>query len=430
MRKLGVLLILGSRLLWGAGLDTLQLSNIQAGLARIDITPPIGVALGGYANRTGPASGVHDPLHAVILALSDGKQKAVIISLDLLQVMQAQGDAIRDSLLRITSIPPSFVMINASHSHGTPWLDTSIPYQTEVINKIIGGVRMALLRLQPVSIGYGEGVIDFNISRRYVDPSGKCKGILNPAGICDHRVKVLRLDTANNPAPLGVMMHAVCHANVFRQANTEVSADFPGAAKTYIEHVFGGSTTALYLQGCCGDVRANLPDLTDKEGGFGRSGNEGDMVWCGWSLGSEAVKVAARSRVRDFTKQRPVQMEIRAALATLELDADVKKYAEMPYKREKIENNRIRLPLQVVVVGPFWFISMPGEPVVEYGLQIEKMVPNSAPVFVLGYGAADAGYIPAQHMFAEGGYEAGCAYLPSCEEKILERLRQMIKDIQ
>jgi hypothetical protein len=123
-------------------------------------------------------------------------------------------------------------------------------------------------------------------------------------------------------------------------------------------------------------------------------------------------------------------MDIRAALATIELDADLKKYVEMPYKRETIHNGRIKLPLQVMTVGPYWFISLPGEPVVEYSLQIEKMVPNSAPVFVLGYSAADAGYIPVQHMFAEGGYEAGCAYLPSCEEKILDGIRHMIKSVQ
>lgn len=431
MKKFALfVLFLWPGLVFSTGLDTLQLSNIQAGLARIDITPPIGVPLGGYAARSGPATGIHDPLYAAILVLADGRQKAVLITVDLLQVMQAQGDAIRDSLLRICAIPPANVLINASHSHGTPWLETSTVYESDVIAKIVGGVRIALQRLQPVSIGYGEGQIDFNTSRRFIDASGKCIGILNPAGLCDHRVKVLRLDTASDPAPLGVIMHAVCHANVFRQANTEVSADFPGAAKSFVEHAFGKATTTLFMQGCCGDIRANLPGLTDKDEGYGRSGNEADMQWCGWSLGSEAVKVAVKSRVREQARQRPQQMQIRSALQVIELEADMKKYAMLPYKRETISNGRIRLPLQVIVVGPYWFIGLPGEPVLEYALQIEKMIPAGARAFVLGYAAADAGYIPVERMFAEGGYEAGCAYLPNCEGKILDRIRNMITSVQ
>jgi len=37
---------------------------IKAGAAIVDITPPVGLHLAGFAARTKPSEGVHDPLTA------------------------------------------------------------------------------------------------------------------------------------------------------------------------------------------------------------------------------------------------------------------------------------------------------------------------------------------------------------------------------
>ncbi|MCK4344651.1 MAG: neutral/alkaline non-lysosomal ceramidase N-terminal domain-containing protein, partial [Bacteroidales bacterium] len=276
----------------GQGIETITKTNLRAGVAKVDITPPIGIPLAGYSIRKGPATGIHDPLYAVVVVFSDGEKKAAIISLDIIQVSQLAGDAIRDSIKAATGIPGDYVIINASHTHGSPRLKTDIHYQNEVIRKIAGAVGIAVRRLRPVSLGYGEGEIDFNTNRRFIDEEGKCQGKLNPEGICDRRVKILRLDDGTSPAPMAVIMHAVCHANVFRNENTEISGDFPGIAKTFVEQAFGSGTTAMFLQGCTGDIRPNLPDIGPDGRGYGRNGSEADMTWCAWTLGTEAVKVA------------------------------------------------------------------------------------------------------------------------------------------
>src|SRR5262245_5745025 len=57
---------------------------LHVGAATIDITPPIGYPLWGYAaRRDQPSTGVHDPLHARALVLAVGKSKLAIVSLDL-----------------------------------------------------------------------------------------------------------------------------------------------------------------------------------------------------------------------------------------------------------------------------------------------------------------------------------------------------------
>jgi len=39
----------------------------------------------------------------------------------------------------------------------------------------------------------------------------------------------------------------------------KMSADFPGEAQTFVEAVYSNETSALFIQGCAGDIRPNLP---------------------------------------------------------------------------------------------------------------------------------------------------------------------------
>ena len=44
-------------------------SSLKAGLARTVITPPLGCPMGGYEDRAGGSTGVHDPLYATVMVL-------------------------------------------------------------------------------------------------------------------------------------------------------------------------------------------------------------------------------------------------------------------------------------------------------------------------------------------------------------------------
>ena len=56
-------------------------SNLRAGVAKVDITPPPGTKVVGHVRET---HGVRDPILAAILLLDDGKTKAAIVTLDLI----------------------------------------------------------------------------------------------------------------------------------------------------------------------------------------------------------------------------------------------------------------------------------------------------------------------------------------------------------
>jgi neutral ceramidase len=416
--------------------DPVPLSNLRAGVAKVDITPPLGLPLAGYADRKGPATGIHDPLHAAVIVFDDGKTRSAIVTLDVLDAGRAEGDEMQAAIAAAAAVPQDHILINFSHTHGSPSLRRHTPWRREVIAKVVGAVQLAANRLRPVSLGYGEGAIDFNINRRVITRDGKCIAGLNPNGICDRRVKVLRVDDGDAVAPLAVLMHAVCHANVYRMHNTEVTADFPGVAKRFVESSFGPRTTALFLQGCSGDVRANLPGspegYTNETADFGRSGNEADMTWCGWTLGAEALKVATRLRVQEEVRQRSPSFPIAAAQDMPGIIADMDRFRAISRPRYELRGDeRIDFPIRAMRLGDIWFVGLPGEPVVEYGLNIEKAMAGLGKVFVLGYTPGDVSYIPVARMLAEGGYEVeGGVWSQSSEQEILDGVQRLISQLR
>src|SRR5205807_4177910 len=115
--------------------------------------------------------------------------------------------AMRDEVAGATDIPPEHVLICASHSHGGPtvqglggetfgWLWGNPPdldYGRELARKVGGVVAMADRARRPVAVGFGLGEAHFNINRRRPQPGGQADTAPNPAGVVDHRVKVVKL---------------------------------------------------------------------------------------------------------------------------------------------------------------------------------------------------------------------------------------------
>src|SRR5690349_19143323 len=57
--------------------------GLQAGVAKVNLEPALGMAMGGYGARTGVAQGVLDPVQARVLAISDGRRTIALVTLDL-----------------------------------------------------------------------------------------------------------------------------------------------------------------------------------------------------------------------------------------------------------------------------------------------------------------------------------------------------------
>ncbi len=386
-------------------------SNLWAAVVKVDITPPGDTPVVGHVR---PTNGVRDPIRAAILLLQNEQTRAAIVTLDLINAPTEMVDDIRGAIGKPTDTPFDNILVATSHNHSGPGWSRDSAWSRETITKLATAAADAVQELRPVSIGYGEDRIDFNINRRKVI-NGRAVVRLNPDGPCDHRVKVLRIDDGRTLEPMSVLMHAVCHPCVFTWGDKltppfpngfpKISADFPGEAQTFVETIYGPTTKTLFLQGCAGDIRPNLPGVPY------RCGDDADIKWTGRNLGCAVVRAADRAVVREELSKRKTIYPLKVARSVIEL----------PGKKEKLA-----CEMQALRVGDFLLLTIPGEPMVEYGFQIEEAIADRAIPLVVGYANGSLGYICTAESHQYGGYEPNMSpLLPEAEPMILEELNRL-----
>ncbi|MCX6899472.1 MAG: hypothetical protein NT105_12310 [Verrucomicrobia bacterium] len=225
-----------------------EAAQLQAGVAKVDIT-----------DRTVP---VNDPLFAKALVLRDGTTTVAIITVDAVAIGQLgriKNDFlpnVRAQLQKEFNIPPSNVLINASHCHGVVCND----YEKRAMQ----AVRDACRNMVPVKIGAGRGREDrVSENRRLKLKDGSESDVRHAysvvpdeqvvaIGPMDPEIGLLRLDKQNGQ-PLAVVYNFAVHPiqTVPSRGNT---ADITGFASKAIEESLGDGALAIFLQGCCGDI--------------------------------------------------------------------------------------------------------------------------------------------------------------------------------
>ncbi len=385
-------------------------SNLKAGVAKVDITPDVVRDFDVVGHRR-KVNGVRDPLRAGVLILDDGETKAAIVTLDTIKAWNEMVTLARERIEQETGVPAANILIAASHNHSGPGFEPDSEWSRDLIQKLGIAAKQAASDMRAVSVGYGEDEIDFGINRRKVI-NGRAVVRLNEKGPNDPRVKVLRFDDGRSLTPMAVLMHAVCHPCFFTWGDKgslpypkgypKMSADFPGEAQSFVEMCYGGETSALFLQGCAGDIRPNLPGYPY------RCADEADIQWAGRDLGGAVVRALARNMIRENLRHRPEYYPIRIASSTVSLPG---------------KEGRIDAELFAMKIGPYLLLTMPGEPMVEYGFKLEKAIADRAIPIIIGYANGHVGYIATADAYQVGGYEpTRSPLLPEAEPILLEEL--------
>ena len=95
--------------------------TLVAGVARTDITPPLGIAHAGWGAQTHQrAASVELPLWATALALGDGEQTVVLVDLDTMYLFREEGLAGRNAVAELTGLPHSHIRLSYTHTHSGP----------------------------------------------------------------------------------------------------------------------------------------------------------------------------------------------------------------------------------------------------------------------------------------------------------------------
>jgi hypothetical protein len=79
--------------------------------------------------------------------------------------------------------------------------------------------------------------------------------------------------------------------------------------------------------------------------------------------------------------------------------------------------------MMAMKVGPFLFLTMPGEPMAEYVFKLEKAITDRSTPIIVGYSNGNIGYIATADAHKVGGYEPNRSVLkPEAEAIILKQL--------
>jgi len=397
------------------------------GLARADITPPVGIMLAGFAARKDPSDSVYDRLQAVAVAIDDDHTPLLIVGADLLGFYELTP-RIRAGITNATGIPGARIVLNGSHTHCGPCLRKAdlarhgtldVDYLTQLVDKVVDIACQAWKERSPGILRFGAGSCTLGTCRRKPDPDapGRVQRAMQPyyEGAHDHDVPVL---TVESPAGIlrGIVYSYACHPT--SRGGTSIGGGYPGLAHDYIEQQHPG-VIPCFLQGCGGDQKPRPPET--ESGQFGQRTIE-QVREIGKELGGAVCDVIARDGLE------PVCGPVRVTQTMLDLETEpldvewVRRNLDdkRDYVREWAQHNlalaeETALPITSIV--PFEMqtlafgtslvvVTLAAEATAEHGLQLKReLEPHFDHVLVLGYSNDIVGYVPVKRQISEGGYE-------------------------
>jgi neutral ceramidase len=383
--------------------------SLEAGVARADITPPIGLHMQGYPDPDSKrvATGVRDPLYARVLVLRVGEVRLAIVDLDLIAVFRPASLA---QLREATRQDVSNLVVAAIHTHSGPPVfrsDSAKPeaWETSALDKIAGAVHEAASHLVPAKLGIGYGECQIGHNRLRIERDGSVTWFEKdwtgtPTAPVDPTVAVLRVDDMGG-RPLAVLVNYACHPVIYAPDNRLYSADFPGVMTGVVEKAVGGSAICFFLQGGAGDINPNYAVSSLPQGAeefCRRTGEE---------LGRVAGGVAAKIQ----TVECP-DPSLQVAEDTMTIgsrwDAALWKAAD-PGSADRIDSmTKPAYELKVTTVlidKSIAILAVPGEPFVNFQLDWRARCPVHDCLF-MGYSDGYFGYFPTIRAAAWGGYGA------------------------
>ena len=416
---------------------------MKAGVAEIDITPPVGCWTCGPMH---PSTGVYDPLTATALVLEDADGKRVaIVGQDLLCVDWNLTEACMDTAAERAGA--DLVIINSSHTHSAPIYPcgrSTMKEQEKALadwpkrlpDLIAAVVAKAASRLVPVKLSWAREQVRIGHNRRFMNDEGTDVHMLpNPDGPDVPWIDVLVAEPIEPGEGVGlpavVFSHAA-HSVIVHQASLEIGTDYPGFARKHIKSLLSDrwpQTTPIFLQGCGANINAEPV-----------AGGLKDAEKAGIKLAEATVKAfdfltevqgkqlaCSRRTVMLPTCDPPPLAEIvektNAEKVALEKavsegnDAKVREIGDRIHAMDELRRisqtgKKIDYRAELFtcrIGGDFCISAIGAEAFCEYQLWIDKNSPYERNM-VLGYCGGSDGYLASDNELAlkeRGGYEAG-----------------------
>jgi len=431
-------------------------AELKAGAAKADITPEWPIYLGGYYYVNTRSKGVHDPLHSRVLALSDGANTVVTISMDVIIMGGVFATELKQMIQDKLGIPPENVTVTATHTHTGPegYYEEFGKYPKEydpklkldMQNKTLAAVVAAVEGMKPAKASVTTLSLPELMSNRH-----------NPDGPEDPTAVLLTVrDMDGNPVTGFLNMPS--HGTSAPAEQLLISADWPGRFTAAMESKLGEGSTFVFLQGATGNISPRGTDGDDPWQGIENYGQKlAGIVWeavgkagpgtsdfpvAGALKKFDNVPVRRKKTVMEFAaKMNDRIKEIQAS----DLPPDVKE-RQIGWQRERlgienfmqpmigsmrrVKDGRTSTTVQALRLGDSLLVAFPGEAIAEVSLEMRRRL-APATVAVLGYTNDHLGYLTTNEVYEQGGYEAGMGLCyPEATYKFMDTAETLAKNLE
>ncbi len=446
-------------------------AEFKIGVAIEDITPPIGMRVGG--NYVSPVSkGVHDPLLAKAIVFQQGETRAAIVVCDLTGVSLDISNQAREAASKATGIPVANIIVSATHTHGAPQYtgpirdlehakeiaahgrDSGEPidYTAHVAERCAKAIERANADAKPARLD--AGIADqpglafnrrFHMKNGFVrfNPGKKNPEIVKVAGPVDTALPILLVrDPEGKPRAsfVSFAMHVATYGGL------DWGADFPAHLQTGLREKLGPDFVSIFGEGTAGDINHidvsnDAPQLSTVEPQrIGGAITETMLKAIPTLKPVENPTLAARSakvnlpiaKVTEEQIARATDVYLRKVSATpdfyLLVESSRALQARDRRKRfgdfEPAEVQAIRLGNDTAIV------SLPHEVFVELGMSIKQASPFKNTI-VLSLAEDGGFYVPTRKAFAEGSYEVTtCPLEPGCGEALVATAVKLLNGLR
>lgn len=410
---------------------------MRASFEQVDITPPIGVPMGGNSRADSRNRGVHDPLYASILCIAEGESGSnYFVSFDLVALSDSLVDQVRNELARLGEVDPASAVFFATHTHSGPattggnGFDTTDysavdEWERTIAPQVAAGIVRAKNQLRQASMRVHRAEAPgFAFNRRLLDSDGHAH--MNwapvpadsvPAGPTDDRLTVWTfLDT--QARVIGALVHFTLHPAVLVGHDWLTSSDYVDSLRDSMQKALG-DVPVVYAGGAFGNINHLDAHQSGRAIGFAETERigrgianafhsvigEGVEDNGGVSLTSFEVALAQRTisaaalaeakRMVDENAGRPIDvLDGRPPVAYALWTVQVGQYLEPT----------LQIEVNVAEIGSSTLVFLPFEVFVEFGLELQRQFPDRL-VKVVSLANRSLGYLPTAAAFTQGGYE-------------------------
>jgi neutral ceramidase len=423
-------------------------SELKAGFAQVDITPPIGAIITGPMGPT--STGTDDPLKARAMVVQSGIRKLAIVGVDLVKFRRDFADKVIELVMQQTDISRDAVLICPSHNHSGPLIPadgekaTANKAYIDTLPKLVSdSIVRADKALQPAHLSIGRSLIlEGHINRRLISKSDglvlntwltklhdlkQVPQVLGSESVIDPELWLVRFDSPDGKM-LGSLVNFTCHPCLHDRIKIHTwSADFPGVIADQLAQEFGPQAVCVFTQGASGNIQPPVtwtPDWKERSGVFAKA-----------AVSAAKTAIPVEGPVVVDSVRRDVDVPRCNAEAQLP-----EKITRLGWRTESFEGARrtaaampstMNVPVSAVHIGPFAMATNAGELFVEYGISVKKRSPFPHTILAELTNAA-VGYEPSPLAFEHEGYEtlAGVNFVsPDGIQKLVDTSVELLQEL-